>query len=154
MASRGINKVILIGHLRHDPEVRYTPAGNAVTNLTLATSDTWRDKTTGEHKETTEWHRIVLFGKVGEIAGQYLRKGSFIYIEGQLRTRKWQDQNGQDKYTTEIIVNSTGTLHMLNKRDTSGDIDQPPHTSHSSERVETPFTENVQPSSFDDDIPF
>lgn len=157
-ASRGINKVILIGHLGQDPEVRYTPGGNVVTNLTLATSEAWRDKITGEHKEVTEWHRVVLFGKVGEIAGQYLRKGSLVYIEGQLRTRKWQDQSGQDKYTTEIIVNSTGTLHMLNKREISEHTDQPSHTLQSEEKGEAPFAENAQypekQVSSDDDIPF
>jgi len=158
MASRGINKVILIGHLGQDPEVRYTPSGNVVTNLTLATSEAWRDKITGEHKEATEWHRVVLFGKVGEIAGQYLRKGSLVYIEGQLRTRKWQDQSGQDKYTTEIIVNSTGTLHMLNKGEISEHTNQPSHTLQFKEKGKTPFAENAQypekQVSSDDDIPF
>ncbi|MDE5284795.1 MAG: single-stranded DNA-binding protein, partial [Candidatus Blochmannia sp. A2] len=109
MASRGINKVILIGHLGQDPEVRYMPNGNAVVNMTLATSENWKDKNTGENKEKTEWHRIVLFGKLAEIAGEYLRKGSQVYIEGSLQTRKWQDQNGLERYTTEILVNIGGT---------------------------------------------
>ena len=116
MASRGVNKVILVGNLGQDPEVRYMPNGGAVANLTLATSESWRDKTTGENKENTEWHRVVLFGKLAEVAGEYLRKGSQVYIEGQLRTRKWTDQSGQDKYTTEVVVNVGGTMQMLGGR--------------------------------------
>ena len=108
MASRGVNKVILVGNLGQDPEVRYMPSGGAVANFTLATSESWRDKQTGEMKEQTEWHRVVLFGKLAEVAGEYLRKGSQVYIEGQLRTRKWTDQSGQDKYTTEVVVNVAG----------------------------------------------
>ncbi|WP_422667573.1 single-stranded DNA-binding protein [Buchnera aphidicola] len=119
MASRGVNKVILIGHLGQDPEVRYMPNGNAVVNMTLATSDNWKDKNTGENKEKTEWHRIVLFGKLAEIAGEYLKKGSQVYIEGSLQTRKWQDQNGLERYTTEIIVNIGGTMQMLGNRNTN-----------------------------------
>ncbi|ERK16116.1 MAG: single-stranded DNA-binding protein SSB1 [Pantoea sp.] len=116
MASRGVNKVILVGNLGQDPEVRYMPNGGAVANITLATSESWRDKQTGENKEITEWHRVVLFGKLAEVAGEYLRKGSQVYIEGQLRTRKWQDQGGQDRYTTEIVVNVGGTMQMLGGR--------------------------------------
>ncbi|MBD9660605.1 MULTISPECIES: single-stranded DNA-binding protein SSB1 [Pantoea] len=116
MASRGVNKVILVGNLGQDPEVRYMPNGGAVANITLATSESWRDKTTGENKEITEWHRVVLFGKLAEVAGEYLRKGSQVYIEGQLRTRKWTDQAGQDKYTTEVVVNVGGTMQMLGGR--------------------------------------
>ena len=112
MASRGVNKVILVGNLGQDPEVRYMPSGGAVANFTLATSESWRDKQTGEMKEQTEWHRVVLFGKLAEVAGEYLRKGSQVYIEGQLRTRKWTDQSGQDKYTTEVVVNVGGTMQM------------------------------------------
>lgn len=119
MASRGVNKVILIGHLGQDPEVRYMPNGNAVVNMTLATSENWKDKNTGENKEKTEWHRIVLFGKLAEIAGEYLRKGSQVYIEGSLQTRKWQDQNGLERYTTEIIVNIGGTMQMLGSRNSN-----------------------------------
>lgn len=113
MASRGVNKVILVGHLGQDPEVRYMPNGGAVANITLATSESWRDKATGEQKEKTEWHRVVLFGKLAEIAGEYLRKGSQVYIEGSLQTRKWTDQAGVEKYTTEIVVNIGGSLQML-----------------------------------------
>ena len=116
MASRGVNKVILVGNLGQDPEVRYMPNGGAVANITLATSVSWRDKQTGENKEITEWHRVVLFGKLAEVAGEYLRKGSQVYIEGQLRTRKWQDQSGQEKYTTEVVVNVGGTMQMLGGR--------------------------------------
>ncbi|MFZ4210227.1 single-stranded DNA-binding protein SSB1 [Pantoea endophytica] len=116
MASRGVNKVILVGNLGQDPEVRYMPNGGAVANITLATSESWRDKTTGENKEITEWHRVVLFGKLAEVAGEYLRKGSQVYIVGQLRTRKWTDQAGQDKYTTEVVVNVGGTMQMLGGR--------------------------------------
>ncbi|HGJ5884532.1 single-stranded DNA-binding protein [Arsenophonus sp.] len=116
MASRGINKVILIGNLGQDPEIRYMPNGGAVANLTLATSESWRDKQSGEMREKTEWHRVVIFGKLAEVAGEYLRKGSQVYIEGSLQTRKWQDQNGQDRYSTEVVVNIGGTMQMLGAR--------------------------------------
>ncbi|ECC5618648.1 single-stranded DNA-binding protein SSB2 [Salmonella enterica] len=117
MATRGVNKVILVGNLGQDPEVRYMPNGGAVANLTLATSETWRDKADGEMREHTEWHRVVVFGKLAEIASEYLRKGAQVYIEGQLRTRKWTDQSGQDKYTTEVVVGQNGTMQMLGRRD-------------------------------------
>ncbi|KAA5923832.1 MULTISPECIES: single-stranded DNA-binding protein SSB1 [Pantoea] len=120
MASRGVNKVILVGNLGQDPEVRYMPNGGAVANITLATSESWRDKQTGENKEITEWHRVVLFGKLAEVAGEYLKKGSQVYIEGQLRTRKWQDQGGQERYTTEVVVNVGGTMQMLGGRQQGG----------------------------------
>ncbi|WKE66009.1 single-stranded DNA-binding protein [Gallaecimonas kandeliae] len=113
MASRGINKVIIVGNLGGDPEVRYMPNGNAVANFTVATSESWKDKQTGEQKELTEWHRMVIYGRLAEIAGEYLRKGSKVYLEGSLRTRKWQGQDGQDKYTTEIIVSE---MQMLDSR--------------------------------------
>ncbi|ALS97018.1 single-stranded DNA-binding protein [Lacimicrobium alkaliphilum] len=113
MASRGINKVILVGNLGQDPEVRYTANGKAVANLSLATSESWKDQS-GQIQEKTEWHRVVLFGKLAEIAGEYLRKGSQIYVEGKLQTRKWQDQQGQDKYTTEIVLDPfNGVMQML-----------------------------------------
>lgn len=117
MATRGVNKVILVGNLGQDPEVRYMPNGCAVANLTLATSESWRDKQDGEIREHTEWHRVVVFGKLAEIASEYLRKGAQVYIEGQLRTRKWTDQSGQDKYTTEVVVGQNGTMQMLGRRD-------------------------------------
>lgn len=112
--ARGINKVILIGNLGQDPETRYMPSGGAVTNITLATSETWKDKQSGQQQERTEWHRIVFFNRLAEIAGEYLRKGSKVYIEGALRTRKWQDKaTGQDRYTTEIVANE---MQMLDGR--------------------------------------
>ena len=114
--ARGVNKVILIGNLGQDPEVRYMPNGNAVTNVTVATSDSWKDRETGQQQERTEWHRVVFFGKLAEIAGQYLRKGSKVYVEGALRTRKWQGQDGQDRYTTEIVVDINGSMQMLDSR--------------------------------------
>lgn len=104
MASRGLNKVILVGNLWSDPEIRYLPNGGAVANITIATSETWRDKATGDNREKTEWHRVVLFGKLAEVAGEFLRKGSQVYIEGQLQTRKWKDQQGLDRYSTEVVV--------------------------------------------------
>lgn len=113
MASKGVNKCILIGNLGQDPEIRHMPNGGAVANLTLATSESWRDKQSGEMKEKTEWHRVCIFGKLAEIAGEYLKKGSQIYIEGQLQTRKWTDQSGQDRYTTEVVVNVGGSMQML-----------------------------------------
>ena len=111
--ARGVNKVILIGNLGSDPEVRYTPSGSAVANVNLATSETWRDKTSGELQDRTEWHRIVFFNRLAEIVGEYLHKGSKIYVEGSLRTRKWQDKNGIERHTTEIIANE---MHILDSR--------------------------------------
>jgi len=163
MASRGVNKVILVGNLGQDPEVRYMPNGGAVANITLATSETWRDKQTGENRESTEWHRVVLFGKLAEVAGEYLRKGSQVYIEGQLRTRKWQGTDGQDKYTTEIVVNTGGTMQMLGGRGNSagaqqGSQSQQPAASGNGglgmQQAHTPQSQNTPPADFDDDIPF
>ncbi|OKO97727.1 single-stranded DNA-binding protein [Xenorhabdus eapokensis] len=116
MSSRGINKVILIGNLGQDPEIRYLPTGGTVATLSLATSESWRDKQTGEIREKTEWHRVVIFGKLAEIAAEYLQKGAQVYIEGQLQTRKWQDQQGQDRYSTEVVVSVNGTMQMLGSR--------------------------------------
>ncbi|MGJ8680480.1 single-stranded DNA-binding protein [Paraglaciecola sp.] len=113
MSSKGINKVILVGNLGKDPEVRFTPNGKAVANLTLATSESWKDQS-GQIQEKTEWHRVSMFGKLAEIAGEYLRKGSQVYIEGKLQTRKWQDQQGQDRYTTEVVLDPfNGVMQML-----------------------------------------
>ncbi|MCP4598455.1 MAG: single-stranded DNA-binding protein [Neptuniibacter sp.] len=114
--ARGVNKVILVGNLGGDPEVRYMPNGNAVTNVTIATTDSWKDKQTGQQQDRTEWHRVVFFGRLAEVAGEYLRKGSQVYIEGALRTRKWQDQSGNDRYTTEIVVDMNGQMQMLGGR--------------------------------------
>ena len=113
MASRGVNKVILVGNMGQDPETRYLPSGGAVTNITLATSESWKDKTSGQQQERTEWHRVVFFNRLGEIAGEYLRKGSKVYVEGSLRTRKWQGKDGQDRYTTEIVASE---MQMLDSR--------------------------------------
>jgi len=110
MASRGINKVILVGNLGQDPEVKYMPNGNAVCNITVATSESWKDKNSGEMQERTEWHRVVFFRRLAEIAGEYLKKGSQVYLEGRLQTRKWQDQQGQDRYTTEVIADNMQML--------------------------------------------
>lgn len=161
MSSRGVNKVILVGHLGQDPEMRYIPNGSAVATLNLATSDSWRDKQTGESKEKTEWHRVVLFGKLAEVAGEYLRKGSQVYIEGQLRTRKWQDQAGQDRYTTEVVVNVGGTMQMLGSRQNNGQASgaawgkpqQPVELRQFSGSQAAGATESP-PMDFDDDIPF
>ncbi|MBN6350363.1 single-stranded DNA-binding protein [Providencia rettgeri] len=151
MASRGINKVILIGHLGQDPEIRYMPSGGAVANLTLATSETWRDKQSGEMREKTEWHRVIIFGKLAEVAGEYLKKGSQVYIEGSLQTRKWQDQSGQDRYTTEVVVNIGGAMQMLgsNGGNNQAESQQP------ARQPQQPATQNEPPMNFDDsDIPF
>ncbi|EPG6449898.1 single-stranded DNA-binding protein [Enterobacter hormaechei] len=153
MASRGVNKVILVGNLGQDPEVRYMPNGGAVANITLATSESWRDKQTGEMKEQTEWHRVVLFGKLAEVAGEYLRKGSQVYIEGQLRTRKWTDQAGVEKYTTEVVVNVGGTMQMLGGRPQN--TAQPDNKSQPQPQSTgaAPAAGN-EPLPFEDDIPF
>ncbi len=116
--ARGINKAIVVGNLGRDPEVRYSANGTAITNVTVATSDVWKDKQTGENQERTEWHRIVFFGRLAEVAGEYLKKGSQIYVEGRLQTRKWQDQSGQDRYTTEIVANE---MQMLGGRGGGGE---------------------------------
>lgn len=115
--ARGVNKVILVGNVGQDPEMKYMPSGNAVTNISVATSETWKDKQTGQPQERTEWHRVVFFNRLGEIAGEYLRKGSKVYVEGSLRTRKWQDQSGQDRYTTEIVGSE---MQMLDSRNDGG----------------------------------
>src|SRR5512145_404422 len=116
MAS--VNKVIIVGNLGADPETRYMPSGDAITNIRIATTDRWKDKASGEMKEATEWHRIAFFGRLAEIAGQYLKKGSQVYVEGRIRTRKWQDKEGQDRYTTEIVADA---MQLLGKREGMGD---------------------------------
>lgn len=146
MASRGVNKVILIGHLGQDPEIRYMPSGGAVANLTLATSESWRDKQSGEMREKTEWHRVVIFGKLAEVAGEYLKKGSQIYVEGSLQTRKWTDQSGQDRYTTEVVVNIGGTMQMLGG---NGGNNQA-----GSQKQQQQAPQNEPPMDWDDQIPF
>lgn len=153
MAKGSVNKVILIGNLGRDPEVRYTPNGLAVANITIATAEAWKDKQTGENQERTEWHRIVLYSRLAEIAGEYLRKGSKIYLEGRLQTRKWQDKtSGQDRYTTEIIADS---LQMLDsKHSGQGQLNNTDSMSSAkSTSSEPPHAEPVA-DNFDDDIPF
>lgn len=148
--ARGINKVILIGNLGKDPETRYMPSGGAVTNVTLATSESWKDKNTGEQQERTEWHRVVFFNRLGEIAGEYLKKGSKVYVEGSLRTRKWQGQDGQDRYTTEIVASE---MQMLDSRGGSAAFDAP--QSQSTPRSQPSSAPASMPDNdFDDDIPF
>ncbi|HDH0722383.1 TPA: single-stranded DNA-binding protein [Klebsiella aerogenes] len=156
MSSRGVNKVIIVGRLGQDPEVRYAPSGAAFANITVATSEQWRDKQTGEQKEHTEWHRVVISGKLAEIAGEYLRKGSEVYLEGKLRTRKWTDHNGVDKYTTEIQVGINGTMQMLGGKQVGNEQNM---STRNSAQPQTPAAEqkyerSEPPMDFDDDIPF
>lgn len=143
--ARGVNKVILIGNLGRDPEVRYSPNGGAIANITLATSESWKDKNTGEQVEKTEWHRVVFFRRLAEIAGEYLKKGSKVYIEGKLQTRKWQDKDGNDRYTTEIVANE---MQMLDSRGGSASYNQEEPATASSQQ------ESMPAGDFDDDIPF
>jgi single-strand DNA-binding protein len=149
MATRGVNKVILIGNLGADPETRYMPSGGAVTNIRMATSESWKDRNTGETQERTEWHRVVFFNKLGEIAGEYLKKGSKVYIEGSIRTRKWQGQDGQDRYTTEIVANE---MQMLDSRGSGGSTGFEPD--RASQPAAAPAAASAPDADFDDDIPF
>jgi len=172
--ARGVNKVILVGNLGNDPETKYMPSGGAVTNITVATSESWKDKNTGQAQERTEWHRVVFFNRLAEIAGEYLRKGSKVYVEGSLRTRKWQGQDGQDRYTTEIVA---AEMQMLDSRGGAsgggeGGYDQTPRQSpprqsaparnearndQGSRNEQAPRNETPPPANyddFDDDIPF
>jgi single-strand DNA-binding protein len=152
--SRGINKVILVGHLGKDPETKYMPSGGAVTNITVATSESWKDKTSGEKQEKTEWHRVVFFNKLAEIAGEYLKKGSQVYVEGSLRTRKWQNKEGVDQYTTEIVANEMQMLGGKPGSGGGGDYSQASSGRSSSSQS----SQQAQPAGmdvpFDDDIPF
>lgn len=154
--ARGVNKVILIGNLGSDPEVRYTPSGSAVANVNLATSESWRDKTSGELQDRTEWHRIVFFNRLAEIVGEYLHKGSKIYVEGSLRTRKWQDKNGVERHTTEIIANE---MHILDSRAGNGaHASSHEHRDDGEQAIKIhpqPVAEAVRTADdFEDDIPF
>lgn len=167
--ARGVNKCIILGTLGNDPEVKYSASGSAIANLSVATSEQWKDKQTGEKKEQTEWHRVVIFGKLAEVAGEYLRKGSQVYIEGQLRTRKWTDSNGVERYTTEIVIPQMGgVMQMLGgKRDDSGQ-QQPRQQSGqqpqggwgtNQQQQQQPKQQSPQgggepPMDFDDSIPF
>jgi single-strand DNA-binding protein len=151
----GVNKVILIGHLGQDPEVRHMPSGDAVANVSLATSESWKNKA-GEKQEKTEWHKVVFFGKLAEIVKQYLHKGSKIYVEGKLRTRKWQGQDGQDRYTTEVVVDMNGTMQMLDGRQSDSGANQGNPTSAP---AQTPSraaqaAHGASGGDFNDDIPF
>lgn len=151
--ARGINKVILVGNLGNDPDVRYTQSGAAVANVSIATSESWKDKTTGEQQDRTEWHRVVFFGRLAEIVSEYLKKGSQIYVEGRLQTRKWQDKEGIDRYTTEIVANE---MQMLGGRGGGGGGSQDNYGSSAddtpSEKMESATSGGS--NDFDDDIPF
>jgi single-strand DNA-binding protein len=150
--ARGINKVILIGNLGQDPEVRYMPSGGAVANLRIATSESWKDKQSGEMQEKTEWHSVVMFGRLGEIAGEYLKKGSKIYVEGRLQTRKWQGKDGTDRYTTEIVANE---MQMLDsKGGGSANFESKRGSDSSASSDAPPANTGGGMDQFDDDIPF
>ena len=148
--ARGVNKCILIGNIGQDPETKFMPSGGAVTNVSIATSESWKDKTTGEPKEKTEWHRVVFFNRLAEIAGEYLKKGSKVYVEGSLRTRKWQDQGGQDRYTTEIVASE---MQMLDSRgdDQGGQQTRAPQQPAQQQPAQQPAQ---GADNFDGDIPF
>lgn len=143
--ARGVNKVIIVGNLGQDPETKFMPSGGAVTNVSVATSETWKDKNTGQQQERTEWHKVVFFKKLAEIAGEYLKKGSKVYIEGSLRTRKWQDQSGQDRYSTEIVASE---MQMLDSKggDGGGYQQQSPQ--------QAPAQQQAPIDDFDSEIPF
>ncbi len=153
--ARGVNKVILVGNLGADPDTKYTAGGTAITNISIATSESWKDKQTGENQERTEWHRVVFFNRLAEIAGEYLRKGSQVYVEGKLRTRKWQDQSGQDRYTTEIVGNE---MQMLGSREGGGvarTAQQQPGGFRDNKSVQSQQPAPAADDGFtDDDIPF
>ena len=157
--ARGINKVILVGNLGKDPEGKFMPNGNAVTNITIATSESWKDKQTGQQQERTEWHRVVFFNRLAEIATEYLKKGSKVYLEGSLRTRKWQAQDGQDRYTTEIVASE---MQMLDSRGSSSDYASSGADSNLAKPIsnteiaskEITETQGSISNDFDDDIPF
>jgi single-strand DNA-binding protein len=148
--ARGINKVIIVGNLGGDPETRYMPSGSAVTNLTVATNESWKDKATGEMKDRTEWHKVAMFNRLAEIAAEYLRKGSQVYIEGKLRTRKWQDKNGQDRWTTEIIADE---MQMLGGGRGASSGNSAPMESAADSGASN-YAPQPGPDDFDDDIPF
>jgi len=163
MAQRGVNKVIIVGNLGQDPEVRYSQNSTCFANLSVATSETWKDQQ-GQQQEKTEWHRVVIVGKLAEIAGEYLRKGSKVYLEGKLETRKWQDQSGNDKYTTEVKVDSfNGVMQMLDSREggqgggqggQGGYQNQQPQRQQNQSQGGGGNQQQPQPQDFDDDIPF
>ena len=162
--ARGINKAILIGNLGNDPDIRYTASGTAIANISLATAESWRDKNTGEQQERTEWHRIVFFGRLAEVVGEYLRKGSQIYVEGRIQTRKWQDKEGNDRYSTEVVANE---MQMLGGRGGGAGAGAPMNTDSQARAPKAgntaPPPDKPEPAAgpgaapaddFDDDIPF
>ena len=155
--ARGVNKVILVGNLGNDPEVRATTTGSRVATISIATSESWMDKNTGQRQEKTEWHRVVFFNRLAEIVEQYLNKGSQVYVEGRLQTRKWQDQNGQDKYTTEVVANE---MQMLGGKGGGGDfqstapMDPPAQSTQQAPAAKQPAAAGGPDINFDDDIPF
>lgn len=147
--ARGINKVILVGNLGNDPDVRYTASGAAVSNISVATTESWKDRESGEQQEKTEWHRVVFFGKLAEIVAEYLKKGSQVYVEGRLQTRKWQDKDGNDRYTTEIVANE---MQMLGSRASSGGFER--SAPENSPAAAKPKATQADENFVDDDIPF
>jgi single-strand DNA-binding protein len=150
--ARGVNKVIIVGNLGKDPETRYMPSGSAVTNLRIATTESWKDKQSGEQQERTEWHAVAMFGRLAEIAAEYLRKGSQVYIEGKLRTRKWQDKEGKDRYTTEIVADE---MQMLGSKGGGAGASAPPAAGGGSRAAAVnDSVDSGPPGDFDDDIPF
>lgn len=157
MAQRGVNKVILVGNLGQDPETRYLPSGGAVTNITVATSETWKDKNSGQSQERTEWHRVCFFNRLAEIAGEYLKKGSKVYLEGKLVTRKWKDQSGADRYTTEIHAHE---MQMLDSRPSGGSAEASGYDDYQYQQQAArqpgnqPHNAGGPQSDFDDEIPF
>jgi len=159
--ARGVNKVIIVGNCGQDPETRFMPSGGAVTNLSIATSESWKDKTSGEPQERTEWHRVVFFNRLAEIAGEYVKKGSKLYVEGSLRTRKWQGQDGQDRYTTEIVASEMQMLDSRGSPGGSGGYDSPQGSTgqgsapkSSNQQAPNQQAPQQQSGPFDDDIPF
>ena len=164
--ARGVNKVIIVGNCGQDPETRFMPSGGAVTNLSIATSESWKDKTSGEPQERTEWHRVVFFNRLAEIAGEYVKKGSKLYVEGSLRTRKWQGQDGQDRYTTEIVASEMQMLDSRGGPGGSGGYDSPQGSTGQGSAPQSPNQQAPQQQApqqqapqqqsgpFDDDIPF
>ena len=149
--ARGVNKVILVGNLGKDPEVRYSPKGSAMANVTIATAESWKDKQSGEKQEKTEWHRVVFFNRLAEIVGEYLKKGSQVYIEGRLQTRKWQGKDGQDRYTTEIVANE---MQMLGSRSGGGGDTSWNQQSNNAPSQQTSPASAPPADDFDDDVPF
>jgi len=152
--ARGVNKVILIGNLGNDPDIRYTAGGAAVANISLATAESWKDKNSGEQQERTEWHRIVFFGRLAEIVGEYLRKGSQVYVEGRLQTRKWQDKEGHDRYTTEIVANEMQMLGSKSGGAANYDSAPKPASNNTPEPQAATSPSSSPADDFDDDIPF